>query len=843
MAIDPLPDLARSTTYTIVSPSDGPFDVGFQIYADDDDTENWIEVWLDGEQQVGNWTLTSATGNDLSILSRPITNAEITFDDDITGTLIIVGARRPRQASQFTNGIAVSADSHNRRYTDLMAIAREMWDRFTRMLTVPPGETINVLPSATDRGNTLFGFDTDGQPKLYPTGTELDWGSGVVLGVTRAQIPSTTITAGTFIASGYATAGDYGAGACYTSTGASSGSIGAIQDQAGTWFRIVINDRVNAGWFGASGDGESLAGLVAASLAGRGKTVYIPAGNYTSAGLAGASIPVYSDTTYEGDGYGTFLDFAWNCFAGENNFGREVIYALTTYAADDVTAGDQQVTTSTPADAGNFEAGDIVMIRSTDALTETPDDTQPYYIEINRVTDVDAVSGVITLEDPIRDGWSAGLLVADVTSYFVQNFKIRNMRMRADVTHGSIPIRINGRYKGEVDGCDMSGVGAIVCNGVVRDTTKNCTITDYYNTGNTSPVVEIGIGSVDAVLRDSTIYVYNLDGNANTKNHWVLSEFTRHTKLQNVEIHGEGIDFEWGFCSTSGGHDLDNVTVNGKSVAEFIRYTVPDSNLGDLANLGLRAKGMTMRVTDGCDILLSVGGLAADDPIQNIDIDGVYADGDVTSSMTFGNLLHGRFNNINASGTVDNPGDAFTYTDVVVSNSKIGGSNSLAALNQIKWDGVTRYAPLPPPAIVVVSGNSTTANNPLLTYSMPANQTVQLGDYIEVESYHFKSGTAGVGTIELVALGSTIFTVTTAAAADNVEVHCKIFFTTGTFAASTHFYATGHTMLNGVSTAIRFDAAYDNTGTHTVQLQGWVANSSDSINTPNARIGFLSNQH
>jgi hypothetical protein len=146
MAIPALPDTERLVEYTVAVADDGPFSIPFHIYADDDDPENWIEVWLDGEIQTGNWTLTSlAGGADLSIIARPITDARITFDDPITGELQIVGARRPRQASQFINGQSITADQHNRRYTDLMATARELFDKFSRAFLAPVGEAGAVI--------------------------------------------------------------------------------------------------------------------------------------------------------------------------------------------------------------------------------------------------------------------------------------------------------------------------------------------------------------------------------------------------------------------------------------------------------------------------------------------------------------------------------------------------------------------------------------------------------------------------------------------------------------------------------------------------------------------------
>src|SRR6516162_5040797 len=97
--IPSLPDTERRTQYS-VSNSTGPLNVGFQIYGDDADPANWIQVYLNGIllAQSGNWTLTSPSGS-LGNIARPITDAQITFTAAQTGTVQIVGARRPRRAT------------------------------------------------------------------------------------------------------------------------------------------------------------------------------------------------------------------------------------------------------------------------------------------------------------------------------------------------------------------------------------------------------------------------------------------------------------------------------------------------------------------------------------------------------------------------------------------------------------------------------------------------------------------------------------------------------------------------------------------------------------------------
>lgn len=283
------PDTERRTQYSVTAQT-GPLAVGFDIYGDASDYQNWIEVWVNGFQiaQAGNWTLASPSGT-LSTLPRPISDATVTFAVAQTGYVDIVGARRPRRMSQFAENRGVAARDVNELATDQWMTQRERWDRFTRLMIAPPGETFAPLPPAVSRGGsgqgTLLGFDNAGQVKIYPNGTVLNWGAGIVLGLTRAQIPTQTITDSVFFVSGYSTAGDRGALAPYTSVGATSGGPGAIQDQTGTWFNLVVRERYNAAWFGAKGDGvtdDSAAIKAAATASGavEGSHVWFPPGDY-----------------------------------------------------------------------------------------------------------------------------------------------------------------------------------------------------------------------------------------------------------------------------------------------------------------------------------------------------------------------------------------------------------------------------------------------------------------------------------------------------------------------------------------------------------------------------------
>ena len=97
-----------------------------------------------------NYTITSPTGN-LATIPRPITDAVLTFSAPQTGTVQIVGARRPRRTAQFSENRGVTARDLNQVITDIVAMLREDWDKINdvtgRAVLAAPGETMALLPA------------------------------------------------------------------------------------------------------------------------------------------------------------------------------------------------------------------------------------------------------------------------------------------------------------------------------------------------------------------------------------------------------------------------------------------------------------------------------------------------------------------------------------------------------------------------------------------------------------------------------------------------------------------------------------------------------------------------
>lgn len=188
-AVPALPDTARLTSYSI-SAQTGPLAVGFQVYGDSTDYGNWLEVWLCPTTStcskltpVTDWTL-SLTSGTLATAARPLTNAQVTLTAPQTGTLEIVGERRPRRIAQFTENKGVTGRDLNVALTDVVAQNRETWDRALRAIVAPPGEVLTALPPAAARSGKLLVFDGSGNPSL----TSPVSGIGNVLGPASSTV-------------------------------------------------------------------------------------------------------------------------------------------------------------------------------------------------------------------------------------------------------------------------------------------------------------------------------------------------------------------------------------------------------------------------------------------------------------------------------------------------------------------------------------------------------------------------------------------------------------------------------------------------------------------------------
>jgi hypothetical protein len=207
-----LPDVQRQISFNITNSTCAcSLGSALNLYGDSTDYQNWIEVWLNGVNVAFNdatfgWTITSPTGP-LATIPRPITDGVLTFNTAQTGTVIIVGARRPRRTSQFQENVGVPTRNFNVVLSDIIAMLREVWDKINdvtgRAILGEPGDVFPPLPPAANRAGFNLCFNSTGAPALCAiasgSGT-IASGTGIAFTGTNPTTISQNTTAGTGIA-------------------------------------------------------------------------------------------------------------------------------------------------------------------------------------------------------------------------------------------------------------------------------------------------------------------------------------------------------------------------------------------------------------------------------------------------------------------------------------------------------------------------------------------------------------------------------------------------------------------------------------------------------------------
>jgi hypothetical protein len=169
-----LPDTQRVTSYSITA-STCTCAVGFQIYGDGTDYQNWLTVSVEGAvvaftDPTFGWAITSPTGP-LGSIARPITDAVLTFNNPVTGGITITGNRRPRRTSQFPENRGVAARDFNVVLTDIIAENREQYDKIINQSGT--GISGLVVGTTVVTGGANNGLLVDGSGVLQTTGPTL----------------------------------------------------------------------------------------------------------------------------------------------------------------------------------------------------------------------------------------------------------------------------------------------------------------------------------------------------------------------------------------------------------------------------------------------------------------------------------------------------------------------------------------------------------------------------------------------------------------------------------------------------------------------------------------------
>lgn len=253
-----LPDTERRTSYSI-SGTTCACAVNFALYGDSTDYQNWVEVFINGtlvnfNDATFGWTITSPSGP-IANLARPITNAVLTFTNAQTGTVQIVGARRPRRTSQFNEGTGVPTRNFNVVLSDIISQNREIWDKTNDMtgrgLFSQPGVTLGLLPQPSACASAFISFDGTG---LIPLCQSSAPGSGNVIGAGSSVDGDFALFSGTTGRS-LKTGHLQGVGGIFDTI--CSSSIGQAWVRLSSGWGCAALGFVNPVWWGATGDGST----------------------------------------------------------------------------------------------------------------------------------------------------------------------------------------------------------------------------------------------------------------------------------------------------------------------------------------------------------------------------------------------------------------------------------------------------------------------------------------------------------------------------------------------------------------------------------------------------------
>lgn len=632
---------------------------------------------------------------------------------------------------------------------------------------------------------------------------------------------------------------------------------------------IYATDSVNVKTdFGAVGDGVTddwqaieNAGLYLAGIGGG--RMYFPPGQY-SMPTVGKNLTVRSNIEYYGAGPSSIIIGNNACLGGMNNshFNVSGYGDFTYYPANAVAAGDQSVTTTTAANAGNFATGDIVMISSTGKNGTG----LFYYMEINRITAVNSSTGVISLEDQIEDGWALGLNVAKITGDVSQNYVVRNLNLQCTAGH---PIFVTASYKSLIENVWTRGVSAFVVNAFVRSTIKGINGIVDWSTSNKYTAFEIESGSVRAVLEDAEIFMVGA-GSSSSMPLLYLQEYTRRTKIARVRFSAPGIDLQDVVnLATAGGHQVTDLSIRAKSMNTLVRYNGVDPAVSSSNDLPTRIGSVFADLNNGTGTYAAgivLNNSFTNGKIQNFRAEDVEIRGVATGTNTLiwfaaGIAENCLFRNVRGNGTVamntaglTNPDDPNSGTlTYPMTNVKFDSCLYSSILNQTLLDvaefrNCSRYNGLPLPSFFesTAAWNNTTANHPVLKLHVPQNQVVCWGDAVHVRHTGFiDSGQSANGAmhVALNVFGTSIAELDFPAnsSSQDYEFNYAITLVNNAFNAPNKWVAEGYHAINGVpQSRVLFIGAFDPTlTTNDVTLQAWTASTSANIIPKATKMSYV----
>ncbi|MGJ5206502.1 glycosyl hydrolase family 28-related protein [Bradyrhizobium sp. HKCCYLR20261] len=618
--------------------------------------------------------------------------------------------------------------------------------------------------------------------------------------------------------------------------------------------------------FGARGDGVTddwqaieNAGLHLERLGGG--SMYFPAGRYRMTRV-GKNITIRNNVHYFGDGHASVIIGSNAAFISPNGaaFGRSSYDGYRYFTVRDITAGDREIEFANAADTTNFKAGDIVIVRSKDAIV-TPGDVLPYYVEMNRVVEVNG--NRLLLEDAIDDGWR-GLIAANVTQDVCQGYGIENLRVECE---DGYPFFIQGSYKSFIRNCWTRGVALACFNGFTRSAAHDIIADVTWRPDKTSAsVFEIETGCVRANFHDIDVH---MAGSARAGQRYPLfycQEFSRRTALRNIRIAAAGTDLGNVFEVMSGGHSFDNVEVVAKSVDKVLDYWVREPEHYQLGELGLAMRNVVIETSDPVKGFNHGFILHNDHPngeVQNVTIKDCEIRARTASAecnliwFYKGRQTNIRFEGVRGAGQIamntstgGRPGEAasnalaFPLKDVVLQDCAFTCLASADLLAQARFIDCRRLNG--PNVAAAAPGAVWLADRPRvqMSFAMPAEASICCGDVVSIRISAWSEPLPFPAHLRIRMMGADVLTIDLPPAnSADLEVDLAATFFAGPFHRPERFTLSGQVRTRGGSgpgwTSVT--GKVDLRAAALVEVLGWIdkpAGLAAGITIKTARIAW-----
>lgn len=578
----------------------------------------------------------------------------------------------------------------------------------------------------------------------------------------------------------------------------------------------------------------------AASIKG---PLYFPPGNCLL--MSGNQyVTVSSGIEYYGDGDSSTIVSPNNAF---NNAGLDTSSqtTLTQYAVNDITAGDDGFTTTTAADAANFSDGQLVWVNSTGNASGVP-----YFGQLCKIVSVDTSTGFVGVEGAFEDSY-ASIQVCAAPSTIPEGATIRDLK----IVSSHYPWNSGGAYRCNARNVHIDADSVWGANAQTYCRYENISGRVWAGGNNQGRLAEFALNSYNSHLRGLSVQVVLRDTVSGQTALFLEHENSRGCTWDDLDV--EAPQLTAGVLDTSSSLRASltdyRITLNSCASGYLLYFYNNQSppTVGGVTKMNHRSTGGRVKLLSGYQYGVGINAVAGS-TLDGVFVDDVIVDGDAGVSPGYsvyyagtGTIQNTRVLNSVIDG-YEQVGSGPLYNNLISNLTSKGAQQPSVATN-----GGLKYVNCIRSGIATVPKNaridygtvtSTTANNPALTYSIPASVELHQGDKIRMRL----RGECQTGTytasfmvnIDGTTFGGT-FTISPAGSAINFDAAAILTLVSGTYTAPDHFsgivsYNNGFTAADAAAyLAVTVGAA------HTIEWQVWISSGTGTIALQDAFIELI----